>query len=79
VASHVACFLPSLLFSVAVNADRHELALGNTFVAKEGVVPPRSDVDPKVWFLQLVFTAAVGDVLGVYLEIGTHSCGFQLF
>jgi hypothetical protein len=36
-------------FCVAVGTARHELALGNTYVPKEGVAPPKSDVDPKVW------------------------------
>uniref|UniRef100_A0A7I4FDB0 Tocopherol cyclase n=1 Tax=Physcomitrium patens TaxID=3218 RepID=A0A7I4FDB0_PHYPA len=36
-------------------AARHELALGNTYVSKNGVAPPKSEVDPKVWSIQFVF------------------------
>jgi hypothetical protein len=40
----VPCLMPSLKLCAA----RHELALGNTYVTKEGVAAPKSEVDPKV-------------------------------
>ena len=51
----IACFVPSLKSCVTISAARHELALGNTFVTKEGVAAPKSEVDPKVLFIQFIF------------------------
>lgn len=42
-------------FVVLQSAARHELALGNTYVSKNGIAPPKSEVDPKVWSIQFVF------------------------
>lgn len=42
-------------FHVTGSAARHELALGNTYATKEGVAAPKSEVDPKVWFIQSLF------------------------
>jgi hypothetical protein len=36
------------LFSSLFDVDRHELALGNTFHAKSGALPPMSETSPTV-------------------------------
>jgi hypothetical protein len=36
------------LFSSSFDVDRHELALGNTFRAKSGALPPVSETSPTV-------------------------------
>lgn len=75
----IGCLMPSLKVCGVVSAARHELALGNTYVAKEGVAPPKSEVDPVVWPTQLVFETS-DTSMNTGLCCCEHSClglGFE--
>lgn len=65
--------LNHFLFSSSFDVDRHELALGNTFRAKSGALPPVSETSPTVC-VQILYLLTFGHTFLGWVDARLLNC-----